>query len=229
MRCQKHEHQPGQKCPAKNAKCKACHKIGHFHKVCMITKRQQGGNKMVGNVQVSQGDPGTNVNMIRDIKHIDTHKGSFHEGKHLKFPNVSHPSRPYDDHLVMRVDTGADVKCMNEITYNELFPEVKLSVCPHEIQNFGNSTADISMLRQFCTYLLFKGKMYENSFTVTDANDCPNLLSHGATLRMGVLLQNYPRSMLVEGDNVPHFKKMSGDKMRAHTSPSNVFQILNEL
>ena len=27
-----------------------------------------------------------------------------------------------------------------------LFPEVKLSVCTHEIQNFGNSTADISIL-----------------------------------------------------------------------------------
>ena len=26
MRCGKHEHQPGQRCPAKNAKCKDCHK-----------------------------------------------------------------------------------------------------------------------------------------------------------------------------------------------------------
>ena len=30
MRCGKQEHQPGQKCPAKNAKYKDCHKIGHF-------------------------------------------------------------------------------------------------------------------------------------------------------------------------------------------------------
>ena len=39
MRCGKQEHQPGQKCPAKNAKCKACHEIGHFHKVCQNKKR----------------------------------------------------------------------------------------------------------------------------------------------------------------------------------------------
>ena len=39
MRCGKQEHQPGQKCPAKNAKCKACHKIGHFHCVCQNKKR----------------------------------------------------------------------------------------------------------------------------------------------------------------------------------------------
>ena len=39
MRCGKPDHQPGQKCPAKNAKCKDCHKIGHYHKVCQSKKR----------------------------------------------------------------------------------------------------------------------------------------------------------------------------------------------
>ena len=34
MRYGKPEHQQGQKCAAKNAKCKECHKIGHFYKVC---------------------------------------------------------------------------------------------------------------------------------------------------------------------------------------------------
>ena len=38
MRCRKHEHQQEQRCPAKNAKCKDCHKIGHFHKVCQSRK-----------------------------------------------------------------------------------------------------------------------------------------------------------------------------------------------
>ena len=54
---------------------------------------------------------------------------------------------------MVRVDTGADVNCMNEKTFNELFPEVQLSVCPHEIQNFENLIADISILGQFSTYL----------------------------------------------------------------------------
>ena len=31
MRCGKPEHKPGQECAAKNAKCKECHKIGHFY------------------------------------------------------------------------------------------------------------------------------------------------------------------------------------------------------
>ena len=44
MRCGKPEHQPGQKCAAKNAKCKECHKIGCFHKVCQSKKRDRRAN-----------------------------------------------------------------------------------------------------------------------------------------------------------------------------------------
>ena len=87
---------------------------------------------------------------------------------------------------------------MNENTFNELFPEVQLSVCPHEIQNFGNSIADISIPGQFCTYLKFRGEKYLNIFIVTNANDCPNLLSYGATFRMGVLFPNYPQDTVVK-------------------------------
>ena len=122
---------------------------------------------------------------------------------------------------MVRVGTGADVNCMNEKTIKRLFPKVKLSVCPHEIQNFGNSVTDISILRQFHTYLQFRGEKYLNTFIVTNANDCPNLLSHAATFRMGVLLPNYPDENVVKGENVPNF--------RINTSTgksSNVFQIL---
>ena len=100
---------------------------------------------------------------------------------------------------------------------------------PNEIQNFGNSTADISIQGEFHTYLQFKGEKYQNTFIVTNAHDCSNLLSYFSTFRMGVLLPNYPKSMIVKGENVPHFKKMSGDEMSIPTGQSNVFQILNQL
>ena len=92
-----------------------------------------------------------------------------------------------------------------------------------QTQNFGNSTADISILGQFQTYLQFKGKKYLNTFIVTNANDCPNLLSNGATFRMGVLKPNYPRENVVQGDEVPNFK------IGKSTCTSNVFQILQDL
>ena len=126
--------------------------------------------------------------MLKLVNHTEADKG----GKHLKFPIASHPKGPYKHHIVVRVDTGADVNHMNEKTFHELFPEVQLFVCPHEIQNFRNSVADISILGQFHTYLEFRGEKYLNTFVVTNVNDCPNLLSHGASFRMAVLLPIYP-------------------------------------
>ena len=205
MRCGKPEHQPGQKCVAKNVKCKDCHKIGHFYKVRQSKKRAMRANLVQAPPQAEQdtysnpqakqdtyfndftgyGLSDSNphnqpnpplVNMLKIVNHIGTTSGS--QEKHLKFPIDVDPKGPYKHYIVVRVDTGADVNCMNEKTFKKLFPEVKLSVCPHEIQNFGNSIADISILGQFCSYLQFRGEKYLNTFIVTNANDCPNLLSH---------------------------------------------------
>ena len=113
---------------------------------------------------------------------------------------------------------------MNEKTFNELFPEAELSVCPHEMQIFRNSVADITILGQFHTYLEFRSEKYPNTFTVTNVNDCPSLLSYGAIFRMGVLLPNYPEENIVKGENVPNFKVNTSEG-----TSSNVFQILQDL
>ena len=210
-------------------------KIGHFYKVCQSKKRARRANLAqiapqteqdthIDENAVRQPNPPM-VNMLKIVNHIGATSGS--QEKHLKFPIDVDPRGPYKHHLVVRVDTGADVNCMNEKTFKKLFPEVKLSVCPHEIQNFGNSIADISILGQFRTYLQFRGEKYLNTFIVTNANDCPNLLSHGATFRMGILLPNYPEENVVKsacGENVPNFKYSTS------TGTSlNVFQILQDL
>ena len=101
----------------------------------------------------------------------------------------------------------------------------------HEIQNFGNLIADISILGQFRTYLQFRGEKYLNTFIVTNANDCPYLLSYGATFRMGVLLPNYPEENVVKsacGENVPNFRYSTSTGTSTGTS-SNVFQTLQDL
>ena len=105
---------------------------------------------------------------------------------------------------------------MNEKPFKKLFSEVELSVFPHSIQNFGNSTADVYILGQFHVYLWFRGRKYLNTFIVTNANDCPNILSHGAIFRMDILIPNYPEENMVK----------PGDK---ETGISNVFQILQDL
>ena len=72
------------------------------------------------------------------------------------------------------------------------------------------------ILGQFRTYLKLREKKYLNTFVVTNANDCPNMLSHGATFRMGVLVPNYLEENIVK----------LGDQ---ETCTSNVFQILQDL
>ena len=69
-----------------------------------------------------------------------------------------------------------------------------------------------------------------NTFIVTNSNDCPNLLSNGATFRMGVLLPNYPEENVVKtcGENVPNLKYSTSTGTSTGTS-SNVFQILQDL
>ena len=141
MRCGKHEHQQVQRCPAKNAKCKECHKIGHFHKVCQSKKNASQQTNLVQNPQdddnthidengVRQPNPPPMVNKLKVVNYIEANRGNFNEGKHLKFPIVSDTKGPYNHHIVVSMDTGVGVNCMNENTFNELFPEVQLSVCP---------------------------------------------------------------------------------------------------
>ena len=54
--------------------------------------------------------------MFRLVNHIEATKGS--QGKHLKFPIAKQPKGP----------------CMNEKTFNELFPEVHFLYAPMRYQ-----------------------------------------------------------------------------------------------
>ena len=222
MRCGRPEHEQGEKCAARHAKCKDCHKIGHFYKVCQSSKRtaranlaqvtpQDMNDTHIDECGYTQPNPPA-INMLKVINNTGTTSGT----ESLKFPIDVNPRGTYKHHLEVSIDTGADVNCMNEKTFKKLFPEVDLSVCPHSIQNFGNSTADVYILGQFRTYLKFRGRKYLNTFIVTNANDCPNILSHGAIFRMGILVPNYPEENMVKVRDM-------------ETGTSNVFQVLQDL
>ena len=222
MRCGRPEHEQGEKCAARHAKCKDCHKIGHFYKVCQSSKRtaranlaqvtpQNENDTHIDECGYVQPNPPA-INMLKIINNTGTTSGT----ESLKFPIDVNPRGTYKHHLEVSIDTGADVNCMNEKTFKKLFPEVDLSVCPHSIQSFGNSTADVYILGQFRVYLKFRGRKYLNTFIVTSANDCPNILSHGAIFRMGILVPNYPEENMVKVRDM-------------ETGTSNVFQVLQDL
>ena len=86
MRCRKPEHQQGEKCAAKNARCKECHKIGHFYKVCQSSKRTKRANLAqaipqdendthIDECGYTQPNPPV-VNMLKVINHTDTTSGT---------------------------------------------------------------------------------------------------------------------------------------------------------
>ena len=196
--------------------------IGHFYKVCQSSKRTARANLAqitsqdmddthIDECGYTQPNPPA-INMLKVINNTGTTSGT----ESLKFPIDVNPRGTYKHHLEVSIDTGADVNCMNEKTFKKLFPEVDLSVCPHSIQNFGNSTADVYILGQFRVYLKFRGRKYLNTFIVTNANDCPNILSHGAIFRMGILVPNYPEENMVKARDM-------------ETGTSNVFQVLQDL
>ena len=229
MRCGRPEHEQGEKCAARHAKCKDCHKIGHFYKVCQSSKKtaranlaqvtpQEEDSTYIDECGHTQAQPSYTqsyspaINMLKVVNNKGTTSGT----ESLKFPIDVNPRGTYKHHLEVSIDTGADVNCMNEKTFKKLFPEVDLSVCPHSIQNFGNSTADVYILGQFRVYLKFRGRKYLNTFIVTNANDCPNILSHGAIFRMGILVPNYPE------ENMVNVRDME-------TGTSNVLQVLQDL
>ena len=86
MRCGRPEHQQGEKCAAKNAKCKDCQKIGHFYKVCQSSKRTRRANLAqvtpqdeddthIDECGYTQPNPPM-VNMLRVINHTGTTSGT---------------------------------------------------------------------------------------------------------------------------------------------------------
>ena len=128
----------------KNAKCKDCHKIGHFHKVCQSKKRTRQRANLVQTPPQNDDDTHINengvrqpnpprVNMLKIVNHIEATKGP--QGKHLKFPIAKHPKGPYKHHIVVRVDTGADVNCMNEKTLMNFFLEWNFLYAPTRYRN----------------------------------------------------------------------------------------------
>ena len=202
-----------------------------FHKVCQSKKRGKRANLVLTPPQddndthinengVRQQNP-PRVNMFKIANHTGTNRGP--QGKHLKYPIATHPKGPYKHHLVVRVDTGADVNCMNEKTFNELFPEVELLHAP---MRYRISETQLRTFQYWDSSIPTCSLGVKSTWTliVTNANDCPNLLSYSATFRMGVLLPNYPEENVVRGENVTNFKVNTSEG-----TSSNVFQILQDL
>ena len=103
------------------------------------TPPQDDDDTHINKIGVRQPNP-PRVNMLKTINHIEATRGP--QEKHLKFPIVTHPKGPYKHHLVVRVDTGADVNCMKRhsmnsfLTWSFLYAPMRYRILETQLQTF---------------------------------------------------------------------------------------------
>ena len=209
-RCGRGKHPKTQDCKALDTVCRGCGKKGHFEKVCLKAKHSTHSLEVPQASTSSAGEgTGEPLHFDNDGQPIFTHMVSvLHANKHLiKFPialdyttlkgrNKMENSTDSTGHtncstVLLKADTGADVKLMNKQTFNQLFGMAKdlLQLTPIRMENYGNSA--VKVLGMFHVFLRWKDKVYKQTFYVTDCDRSPNLLSRDACYALGVLKPCY--------------------------------------
>ena len=93
-----------------------------------------------------------------------------------------------DGKVLLKADTGADMNTLNEATFKELFLRFPIDkLCPNDIElaNYGNS--GVNILGSIPLFVKWHGKVYKQTFHVTDANSSPNLRSRKPCFMMEIL------------------------------------------
>ena len=93
--------------------------------------------------------------------------------------------------MLLKADTEGDVNLMNKQTFDQLFGKAKdlLQLTPIRMENYGNTA--VKVLGRFHAFLHWKGKVYKQTFYVTNCDRSPNLLSRDACYTLGVLKPCY--------------------------------------
>ena len=177
-RCGYETHKPQGKCPARQEKCSACGKKGHFAKVCFSkTKKQQ-----VHTVEYSseESDSAESMNMI----HI----------KSLKIQSVSGRKAGSDEwwetiqvgqaKLKCQLDTGARGNVMSYIHLRQVCKEPTLKETNKRLVSFSNQ--EIKPRGTIRLKLKYKGQVCEAKFYVIDGGMKP-ILSGETCKGLGLL------------------------------------------
>ena len=195
----KNRHQKTQDCKALDAVCRGCGKKGHFEKVCLKAKHSTHSLKVP---QVSTSSAGASEPLYSDDdgQPIFTHM--------VRVPHVN-------KHLIK-----CHVNLMKRQTFSQLFGKAKvLQLTPIRMENYGNSA--VKVLGMFHAFLRWKGKVYKQSFYITDCDRSPNLLSQDACYTLGVLKPCYTMDNSTKSEHSFLHQKMNGPENYL-TIPPNV-------
>ena len=188
-------------CKALNAKCNACGTVGHFEVACKksgnfpqksSSKFQKPGSTGKMNIASAVEEPALQADffdekgLLKEYQPKSMHVlSSISNDKPIMIEfGCGLTPLSFDRKLTLQADTGADANAINQKTFNEVFPDVKLEGFTHVLQNFDNRL--IKPIGSFRCFLRWKGHKYRVKFEVMGI-DTPNLLSRETTFLMGIL------------------------------------------
>ena len=179
----------GMSCPAKNAKCKKCGKIGHYARCCR-TKH-----------------------LTEVCCRYESEKGSSEEEFFIGTianNNKDNPERwcvelPINDHVVkFKIDSGADVSVMSKSTYEKMPEAPVLKPTAHKLKGVNGV---LKCEGTFTTCTKFQGKVYIFDVYVTDSEN--NLLSRVMAEKMNLVKLN-----IQEVETKKQFGLMKGEPVK---------------
>ena len=137
-RCGKAKH-PRDKCPARDAECFNCHKKGHYSSLCLSKKTTTA-------VFTIQGTEQTNAS---ETESDDKFLGAIESQQETQWISVL---KVNNMKVTFKIDTGAEVSAINEITFNKL-QDIQLKK-PQKLL-YGPAMSPLTVLGQFTANLTY--------------------------------------------------------------------------
>ena len=158
-------------CPAKNAKCFSCARIGHYANLCLSKKQQ-----------VNSVDEKGNSNPYLLMIDAKCHTVSF--PKALVNDTVQPFTVNSSSNVLFKVDTGADVSILCKPTYVNTFQDAKLiGLDKSAIVLTAYGGTDIEVLGSVTAKITVRGNTSSVQFIITDTLS-PNILSYKDSMKL---------------------------------------------
>ena len=181
-------------CPAKNAKCFSCARIGHYDNLCFSKKQQVNSVEEKGN---------SNPYLLM----IDAKCHTVFSYKPLVNATVQPFTVNNSSNVLFKVDTGADVSILCKPTYVNTFQDAKLiGLDKSAIVLTAYGGTDIEVLSSVTAKVTVRGNTSSVKFIITDTLS-PNILSYKDSMKLRLVHRINNLSVLdktVIIDKCPH-------------------------
>lgn len=169
-------------CPAYNATCHRCHRVGHFRNV--FISRQPQGQFNNTPLERHSADELTSGN---SQQFYFCEEGNVHSDSQVGNSNLE----PWYVNLLIskrsvkfKIDTGADVTVMSENSYNELSSSSRPKLIPPDI-NLCSANSSMNVLGYCNLQVGYKAKFYDVKTYVAKCHN--NLVSRSDAVKMSML------------------------------------------